>query len=43
MPSLTAFSMIAVFAVLEGLLLVLLPGKVHYGPVTPAGNRPSIA
>ena len=39
-PSVTALSMLAVFAVLEGLLLVLLPGKVHYGPVTPAGNRP---
>jgi 7-dehydrocholesterol reductase len=32
--------MILVFAVLEGLLLVLLPGKVHLGPVTPGGNRP---
>jgi 7-dehydrocholesterol reductase len=39
-PTTAALSMIVVFGVLEGLLLVLLPGKVHYGPVTPAGNRP---
>ncbi len=40
LPTVTALSMIAGFALLEGLLLVLLPGKIHLGPVTPAGNRP---
>ncbi len=39
-PTWAALQMIFVFAVLEGLLLVLLPGKIHLGPVTPAGNRP---
>lgn len=39
-PTWAAARMILIFAVLEGLLLVLLPGKFHYGPVTPAGNRP---
>jgi len=39
-PTLAALQMIVTFAVLEGLLLVLLPGPIHLGPVTPAGNRP---
>src|SRR4051812_3487461 len=39
-PTLAALRMIFVFAVLEGLLLALLPGELHHGPVTPAGNRP---
>jgi 7-dehydrocholesterol reductase len=41
-PRLTAnaLSMIFVFVVLETLLLVLLPGKTHLGPVTPTGKRP---
>jgi 7-dehydrocholesterol reductase len=39
-PTATALSMIFVFVVLETLLLVLLPGKIHLGPVTPTGKRP---
>jgi len=39
-PTWAAARMILIFAVLEALLLVLLPGKIHHGPVTPAGNRP---
>jgi 7-dehydrocholesterol reductase len=39
-PTWEAARMILIFAVMEGLLLVLLPGKIHHGPVTPAGNRP---
>jgi 7-dehydrocholesterol reductase len=39
-PTAAALRMIFVFAVLEALLLVLLPGPIHHGPVTPAGNRP---
>lgn len=29
---------IVVFAILEAVLMVVLPGKKHYGPVTPAGT-----
>lgn len=39
-PSLRAAEMIAVFALLEAALLRYLPGRVHLGPVTPAGDRP---
>ena len=39
-PSLAALQIIAVFALLEAVLLVALPGKEHRGPITPAGNRP---
>lgn len=39
-PTWAAARMLVIFAVLEGLLLVLLPGEIHHGPVTPAGNRP---
>jgi 7-dehydrocholesterol reductase len=39
-PSLVAAKIIGAFAVLEAVLLVVLPGKTHLGPVTPAGNRP---
>lgn len=40
-PSLTAAKIIGLFAAFEAALMVLLPGKTHYGPVTPTGNRPS--
>lgn len=40
-PSLAAVQIIAVFALLEAVLLVVIPGKKHLGPVTPAGNRPA--
>jgi 7-dehydrocholesterol reductase len=39
-PTWAAVRMLFVFGVLEALLLVLVPGKIHYGPVTPTGNRP---
>ncbi len=39
-PTWTALEMMGAFSLFEALLLVLLPGPVHYGPVTPAGNRP---
>jgi 7-dehydrocholesterol reductase len=39
-PTWAAVRMLIIFGVLEGLLLVLLPGKIHHGPVTPTGNRP---
>src|ERR1700761_2764146 len=39
-PTWAAARMIFIFAVMEAMLLVLLPGKFHHGPVTPAGNRP---
>ena len=39
-PTWEAARMILIFAVMEALLLVLLPGKIHHGPVTPTGNRP---
>jgi 7-dehydrocholesterol reductase len=39
-PTWAAARMLLVFGILEWLLLVLLPGKTHLGPVTPAGNRP---
>src|SRR5262249_36049334 len=39
-PSLVAAEIIGAFAVLEAVLLVAIPGKLHLGPVTPAGNRP---
>src|SRR4051794_7136435 len=40
LPSLAAVEIIAVWLLLQVVLLVGLPGKEHYGPVTPAGNRP---
>jgi 7-dehydrocholesterol reductase len=39
-PTWAAARMLLVFAVLEALLLAFLPGEIHLGPVTPAGNRP---
>jgi 7-dehydrocholesterol reductase len=39
-PTVTSLRMIATFAAFEALLLVLLPGGTHYGPISPAGNRP---
>src|SRR4051812_24312343 len=40
-PSLIAAKIIGIFALFEAILMVALPGKTHYGPVTPTGNRPS--
>jgi 7-dehydrocholesterol reductase len=39
-PTWPAARMLLVFALLEAMLLVLLPGKTHRGPVTPTGKRP---
>ncbi|MEI8366160.1 MAG: 7-dehydrocholesterol reductase [Parachlamydiaceae bacterium] len=36
----TAWQIITVFAVFELALMKLLPGKLFYGPLTPAGNTP---
>eukprot|EP00027_Filamoeba_sp_ATCC50430_P016251 CAMPEP_0168570346 /NCGR_PEP_ID=MMETSP0413-20121227/16668_1 /TAXON_ID=136452 /ORGANISM="Filamoeba nolandi, Strain NC-AS-23-1" /LENGTH=462 /DNA_ID=CAMNT_0008602955 /DNA_START=29 /DNA_END=1417 /DNA_ORIENTATION=+ len=40
-PSWTAAKIIGVFALLEAILMVVLPGETFYGPITPAGNRPT--
>lgn len=40
-PSWFAFGLFAVWAAVQAALLLVLPGEVHLGPVTPAGNRPS--
>lgn len=40
LPSVAAARMIAGFAALEIALLLWLPGKDFYGPITPTGNRP---
>jgi 7-dehydrocholesterol reductase len=40
-PSWEAVSIIVVFAVFEAILMLVLPGKTHYGPITPKGNRPT--
>jgi 7-dehydrocholesterol reductase len=40
-PSWTAAKIIGVFALLEAILQVAIPGETFLGPVTPAGNRPS--
>lgn len=39
-PSLAAFGIFAVWALFQLVLLLVLPGKEHLGPVTPMGNRP---
>ena len=39
-PSATAVEIVGSFALIELLLLKVLPGKIFEGPVTPAGNRP---
>lgn len=39
-PSLVALEIFAVWALVQGVLLVLLPGRTHYGPVTPMGEQP---
>jgi 7-dehydrocholesterol reductase len=39
-PTLRAALVVLIFAVFEGVLLQVLPGKTHLGPVTPAGQRP---
>lgn len=31
---------VAAYAVFEALLMMLMPGKTFYGPVTAGGNRP---
>jgi 7-dehydrocholesterol reductase len=39
-PTLTAAELIGGFVLLQLVLLRLLPGPIHFGPVTPMGNRP---
>ena len=39
-PTRRAARLLLYWAVLQGVLMVVLPGKTHYGPVTPKGNRP---
>lgn len=39
-PTWRAARILMLWAALQALLMVLLPGKTHYGPVTPMGNRP---
>lgn len=39
-PSLRAAGMLLTFLLFEGVLMHLLPGAAHHGPVTPEGNRP---
>ena len=39
-PTLTAAGLVVAFAALQAVLMAVLPGKTHYGPVTPTGNRP---
>ena len=38
--SVTAWSMIAIFALLQLLLMKVIPGPAFHGPVTPMGNTP---
>lgn len=40
-PSLAAIEIIGIFAIVEALLMQLLPGKTLLGPVTPTGNQPT--
>jgi 7-dehydrocholesterol reductase len=40
LPTWAAAKIIFVFAAFELSLLVLLPGKIHEGPITPTGQRP---
>jgi 7-dehydrocholesterol reductase len=40
LPSLTAVGILGAWLLLELTLLLGLPGKEHFGPVTPMGNRP---
>lgn len=39
-PSLPAAAIVLGFALVEGILLQWLPGKVYEGPITPTGSRP---
>jgi len=39
-PTWRAARLLLFWAVLQAVLLIVLPGKTHYGPVTPKGNRP---
>ena len=39
-PSLTAAGMLLVWLTFQAALLILLPGELRDGPVSPAGNRP---
>ncbi|KEH28530.1 7-dehydrocholesterol reductase [Medicago truncatula] len=39
-PTLLSFQIIAVYAVFEATLQLLLPGETVYGPISPTGNRP---
>ena len=39
-PTLLAFQIIAVYAVFEATLQLLLPGQTVYGPISPTGHRP---
>lgn len=41
LPSLKAAAILGAFVAMELVLLLILPGKTHYGPVTPAGDRPA--
>lgn len=40
-PSLTAAAILGAWMALQLVLLKVLPGKLHYGPFTPMGNRPA--
>jgi 7-dehydrocholesterol reductase len=37
----SSLSIILIFAVVQALLLIYVPGATHKGPLTPAGNRPT--
>jgi 7-dehydrocholesterol reductase len=39
-PTWRAARLLLFWALLQAVLLIVLPGKTHYGPVTPKGNRP---
>lgn len=41
LPSLAAARLILTFAAVQAVLMLLLPGRTHLGPITPTGNRPS--
>ncbi|XP_024364131.1 7-dehydrocholesterol reductase [Physcomitrium patens] len=40
MPTMNALKIILSFAAFEAFLQLYIPGEVHVGPVSPAGNRP---
>jgi len=40
-PDLMTVALVSTYAIVEALLMIIIPGARHKGPITPAGNQPT--